>query len=86
MGVCKFQEVIECTDRRRCEKCGWNPRVDKQRKVRIHEERSKLPETNKRGVIRCRECGWRHKGDTFCPVLEHDVGDNECCVHGVRRG
>lgn len=84
--ACRYHAQIECTDRRNCEKCGWNPKVERRRKIHIQEARSKLPEPNKGGIVRCEDCLWKLKGHTYCPVQEREVALDEFCVSGVRRG
>ena len=84
--VCKYQMMIECSNRSRCEKCGWNPKVEKQRINKIKEQRMKLPQTNKSNLVRCGNCMYRQEPLMWCMVHDRKVNLEECCVYGMRRG
>lgn len=32
---CKFNVGVECYQKKKCGKCGWNPDVDRKRKLRL---------------------------------------------------
>ncbi len=32
---CKFNVGVECYQKKKCGKCGWNPDVDRKRKLRF---------------------------------------------------
>ena len=34
---CKYNKMVGCEDRK-CDSCGWNPKVDKERKKRAAEK------------------------------------------------
>lgn len=42
-GTCKFNHGVVCdhTDRKKCKRCGWNPKEDRRRREEIREERQK---------------------------------------------
>ena len=83
--ICKYNSMIECTDRRNCGKCGWNPSVEIMRKTQIKEERVKLPQPKKFDMVRCEECMYRPQLPTWCIIHDRKIEMNECCVYGMRR-
>lgn len=37
-GNCRYNIGIECDNRSMCDKCGWNPKVEKERKEKLREK------------------------------------------------
>lgn len=35
--ACTYNVGVECQAKNHCDKCGWNPDVDKQRKKELHK-------------------------------------------------
>ena len=33
--ACKYNVGVECSSQKHCGKCGWNPKVDKGRKLKL---------------------------------------------------
>lgn len=37
VGICTFNNAVDCTDKDGCNKCGWNPAVQKIMGMKIKE-------------------------------------------------
>lgn len=35
--ICRYNGAVDCKDRGRCHKCGWNPQVARQRSYKIRK-------------------------------------------------
>lgn len=38
---CKYNKNINCMEKNECYRCGWNPKVEEKRKMKIRERRKK---------------------------------------------
>lgn len=39
--VCVFRRFIDCTFHDKCETCGWNPKVEEERKKKLADKKVK---------------------------------------------
>lgn len=49
-GVCLFNTSVDCLDKK-CDRCGWNPEVDKARKFKLRMK-MKMLDKQKEGKMR----------------------------------
>ena len=46
-GVCRYNLSVSCTEKDKCQKCGWNPDVEEERKLKT---KARLYGESKRGA------------------------------------
>lgn len=59
------REAIQCPDTSKCDKCGWDPEVQRQRKSAGFESQ-RLTETQRSEIMNKLEEKWRNEPEEEC--------------------